>query len=362
MRCRFLAAVAALTIAFAVEAQQPTENGITGTLAIDYQTRVKTDDAGLPQSGVTDTYTLDLSVGTGTLMRGKIYATPTLFSKILGRQTQQGQLKYDVNLLVRNPNNFQQTLSVGKLAGIAPIDSAGVYRYDQGTLRVAIETTGKIEGFQSPFKGSASGKPPVNSSAWSAAAAKASSAITITKTAQGRTISLKVTDYDIMSMQGLVIGGGPTRSYPSATVNGEMVYDNDRGSWYFRNAGISYSLDGKEITDKLGGSIRWVEDPERATNGKGEYQFDVRLNAPDQQGAEAAAFAAADSESDFFSAPDASLQSLTGTAKYRDSMAGETVTNSQVAIDLLGHNLTQQQRLVLAKLIWLVSVIPMNAE
>jgi hypothetical protein len=56
------------------------------------------------------------------------------------------------------------------------------------------------------------------------------------------------------------------------------------------------------------------------------------------------------------------MPSLTGTAKYVDRFRGETVTSSAVTIDLTGNNLNKPQVVNAFKLIWLVSVVPVNSE
>ena len=352
-------ALAALTLIAASASAQPNDR-ITGTLSIDYQTRVRAGDDGTPEAGVKDAYDVNLNVGNKTLMHGSIQYTPTILSKIVGRETQQGQVYYNLAFEVMNPVNATEHRQVGKLVGAVPVDKNGVYLYDSGTLRVAIDAIGKIDAFESKFRGRAAGKPPRDDSALGRARKQA---LTVYKQVNGKTVALQVTDYDQMAMTNLVLAAGPTQGYPETTVNGDMIYDYDRDAWYFKNASMTYALDGKSTTDKLSGSIRWVESPNRAQNGEGQYEFDVRVNAPDaQKNSEAAAFASAGDESEFFAAPDTTAQSLTGVAKYKDTMSGEDVVSSRVAIDLSGNNLTQQQRLALTKLIWLVSVVPMNAE
>jgi hypothetical protein len=184
---------------------------------------------------------------------------------------------------------------------------------------------------------------------------------TLKRQVQGKTISLVVTDYDKMTFNGLVLPAGPVQAYPEAQVGGEMIYDYERNVWYFNGVTLTYQSEGKTVTDKIGGNIKWVESPQRKANGEGQYDFDIRVNEPEEKGTEAAAFQPSTDESAFF-AVDTSLASLTGTAKYKDTMRGETVTQSEVAIDLTGNKLNKPQMLNLAKLVWMVCVVPMNAE
>ncbi|MCL5282205.1 MAG: hypothetical protein M1376_20135 [Planctomycetes bacterium] len=184
---------------------------------------------------------------------------------------------------------------------------------------------------------------------------------TLTRQVKGKTVSLIVKDYDIMTLRGLVLAAGPVRTYPETTVNGEMMYDYERSAWYFRGLTMTYQAEGKTVTDKITGNIKWVESPQRKTNGQGQYEFDVRCNEPEATSSEAAVFQKADDEAAFF-ATDTSMPSLTGTARYVDRFRGETVTSSAVTIDLTGNNLNKPQVVNAFKLIWLVSVVPVNSE
>ncbi len=331
---------------------------VKGKLDIAYNTRIHLDEAGKPLEGVRDSYTYDLVVVDTLLFQGAIRHQPTLFSSVLGRETQAALLNYDMTISVRNPKNIAQVKAIGKLTGTAPIDKKGVYRYTDGTLRMAIDAAGQAAGFESQFRGLAEGKAPVNDSTL---ARTKKQAVTLTKNIRGKTTKIVVSDYDIMKFNGLVLASGPAKVYPEATVNGDFMYDYERSAWYFRDIKISYNLDGKEVTDKLTGHIKWIEDPKRDTNGEGQYEFDVRVNEPEVGTSEAAAFEPADDEAAFF-AVDNTLAALIGTAKYKDEIKNEVVQSSKVVIDLTGNNLSKAQVVNLTKLLWFVSVVPMNAE
>ena len=323
-------------------------NAVKGTLSIDFKSRTQLDESGNPQKGVKDIYILDLQVTDTLGFQGTIEHLPMA-----------GTLMYNLNLLVANPANPVQRVAIGKLIGGVPIDKKGVYNYDNGSLRIAVDARGKAAGFESRFRGSAAGKPPKSSGL---VARIKKQATTLIRQVKGKTVKLVVTDYDIMACNGLVLAAGPVKTYPETIVNGEMLYDYERSAWYFRGLTMTYMKpDGKTITDKLTGNIKWVESPQRKTNGEGEYQFDVRFNEPEQQAGEAAVFQPVDDEAAFF-AVDNTLSSLKGTAKYKDQMRGETVASSAVTIDLVGNKLTKQQIVNATKLIWLVSVVPMNSE
>lgn len=347
--------VAALALALPALAA---DNTIKGKLDIQFNSRVQVDNAGNPTLGVKDVYTFDVTAVDTLGFQGTIQALPTVLSSRLGSERQKAALNYNLSLLVANPANLSQKKAVGKLVGEVQIDKQGVYHFDQGTLRIAVDAMGKATGFESAFRGTAVGKPPKNASL---AEKVKKQAQTISRQVKGKTVSLVVKDYDIMTLQGLVLAAGPVRSYPETTVNGEMMYDYERSAWYFRNLTMTYQLDGKTVTDKVTGNIKWVESPQRKTNGQGQYEFDVRFNEPEQTSNESAVFAKADDEAAFF-ATDTSLPSLTGTAKYVDRFRGETVTSSAVTIDLVGNNLNKTQVVNAFKLIWLVDVVPVNSE
>jgi hypothetical protein len=354
-----MALFAVAMVAMSALAQQP--NKVTGTIGIVYSTRTQLDNSGSPLPDVKDVYTLDLSVTDTLIFGGKIEYLPTILGGLIGSEKQAGKLGYDIQLSVRNPANLSQIKGVGKFIGAVPLDKNGVYQYGNGNLRIAIESAGTASQSQSSFRGQAAGKPPKDSSMLAKATKEA---VSITRKVGGKDVKILVTDYDKMSFNGLVLAAGPAISaYPETTVNGEMLYDYERDVWFFRNVVMSYQINGKSEVDKLSGNIKWIESPNRATNGEGEYQFDVRVDEPAvDAGAEAAFFASAGDESSFF-AEDLSLPALVGTAKYKDTIGSdETVTASQVTIDLTGNNLNKAQIVNLTKLIWLVSVVPMNAE
>lgn len=351
-----LVALFSMTSRGAQPANQPF---IKGTIDISFKTRVDVDDKGNPNPGVTNLYKLNLNVANSSVFQGDIVHTPTLFSSIIGREVQRGKLEYRLGLSVLDPSNPARSKPVGSLTGTVPIDGKGVYRYSDGTLRVGVDATGRAQGFEKKFTGLAVGKPPKNDSALSKAKKQA---LQIQRTVGGKTITVAVRDYDKMVFNGLVLAAGPAAStFPDAQVNGEMVYDYERLVWYFTGVSISYTIDGKSNTDKLTGNIRWVESPQRKTNGEGEYVFDVRVNEPEVKSDEAAVFATASDESAFFES-DPRLSALTGTMKYKDTLSGDTVTQSVVAVDLVGSQLTRPQVMNLCKLILLVGIVPVNDE
>ena len=76
----------------------------------------------------------------------------------------------------------------------------------------------------------------------------------------------------------IVLAKGPAGIYPRTTVNGNLDYDYETGNWYTNGIRFRYNLNGKDVEDVVTGSIKWIEDPNRATNGKGHYEFNLRFN------------------------------------------------------------------------------------
>jgi hypothetical protein len=163
-----------------------------------------------------------------------------------------------------------------------------------------------------------------------------------------------------MTFNQYTLAAGPVQSYQPVLVNGEMLYDYDKFTWFFNNVTVQYAVSGNIKIDRLSGNIRWVESPQRKTNGEGEYQFDLRVNEPPPN--EATAFTTQTSDENAFFESDNSIPALVGTMKYKDTLRGEDTMASTVTIDLVGNNLTKQQTMVLCKLIIFSTVVPMNAD
>ena len=332
---------------------------IKGALNINFDTVAQTVNNGKPAPGVTDRYTFDLNVSNSVVYHGKIVRLPLIPGSVFGT-AQEGNLTFDVDCSVVNPRNPAQTKNIGKLSGLVPVDKNNVYRFSDGTVGINTFSIGMAVGINSKFSGLALGKPPANTGAL---AKLKKQVINITRSVHGQTVTIPVTNYDRMDFQSLVLAGGPVQIYPEVTVNGSMLYDYDRNAWHFQGVNCAYFVGGRQFQDTLTGDIRWIEDPNRSTNGNGEYDFDVRVNEPPPS--EAAAFSAPTSESDFF-ATDDSVMGLTGTMKYHDTIVGDykddNVTVSAVQIDLTGNKLTKQQVMYLCKLLLFSAVVPMNSE
>lgn len=325
-------------------AQSSNASFIKGDLNIRYNTR------GMEKArvGVEDIYTLNINMSNSALFRGTINHKPTIKS-LIGKDA-QGGLTYAIELDVVNPNNPVQTRNVGRLYGFVPIDSQNIYRFTDGEVKAAIFPIGNAKGFESKFSGLAAGKPPAESQSLLSAIKK--EALSLTKSVNGKAVSVSITKYDKMEFSNHVLVAGPVQIYPEVSVNGPLIYDYNRMAWHLDGILVTYNFDGKQIQDKITGNIRWIPNAN-------EYQFDVRVNEPSPN--EAAVFAGPSDESAFFSTDNA-IPSLTGSMKYKDSKSGDIVMASSVTIDLTGNKLTKQQMMYLCKLFFLSSIVPLNAE
>ena len=344
-----------LANAFSVSAQTNSPLLIKGNMDIKYNSRMTPS----PTKGTKDVYTLNVNMANSALFRGTITDQPQIIEGMFSKNIVQARkLDYDIACDVVNPKNPTQTKNVGRMYGVVPIASDGTYRYDSGTLTVDILPMGNAGGFSSKFSGIAVGKPMGRPSNWLEKLQR--DAVNITRSVNGKTMTVTLNKYDKMEFRQFVIGAGPVQIYQPVTVNGDILYDYNKNCWFFNNVTVQYADNGLVKIDRLTGTIRWVESPARKQNGEGEYQFDIRVNEPPPS-ADAAFTTKVSDESAFFET-DTAVPALTGTMKYKDTLRGETTMASQVAIDLSGNNINKQQAMVLCKMIILSSVVPMNSD
>ncbi len=365
---------ATAVVAFAgsvVVAQDAKDNTITkdgiiaGTMDIDFQTRTNMDTTGglkanSPALGAKDTYKFTLQVAETTEFSGTITRQPNLYSKIIASKKQEALVTYSIDLAVLNPKDLKQKKVVGKWAGTMPIDTAtGAYNLAGGTakespLRIAIDAVGRAPAFVDRFAGRLVGK---------AEKKEGLAQYTYKRVIGNKTTQIVVKKSDPMRFEGVVLAKGPAETYPSTTVNGRLDYDYETGNWFTDGIRMSYNMDGTDVTDVVTGSIKWVEDPDRKTNGKGYYEFNLRFNEEKYKkgGGEAAAFEKMSDEDAFF-AVDNTVPCLTGRISYVDTLAGsDAPSQSKVTYSLNANKLTKQQIMSFMKL-WLVAVGPTNDE
>jgi len=360
---RLLLTLVALTAAAAPlqaqELEKITQPGaINGTVNITFNTRTRLGDAGKPQAGAKDTYEISLTVAKTTEFKGKVERLPQLTSSVLGRVEQPGQLFYALDLGVINPVNMAQKKTVGKWVGTVPISADGQYSLDgssESKHRISVDAIGKAPAFTDNFGGRLYGKGK-----------KTQGVMSYVRQLQGKEVKLEVKNADPMKFENVALAMGPSQNYPKTTVTGNLDYDYETGNWLTNGIRFHYSLNGKEYDDTVTGSIKWVEDPNRATNGKGQYEFNLRWNeaAAKPASTEADAFQGATDEEAFFTV-DNTVPSLTGTVKYDDTMAtvnGEqSCTASKISYQLDANQLTKQQIMNFVKL-WLIGIGPTNDE
>jgi hypothetical protein len=344
--------------------EQMTEDEvISGTMKIEFGTRTNLDTsgdlkAGSAAIGAQDKYTFQFNVAKTTQYSGTINRQPKLYSSILGREKQAGRIQYAVDIAVLNPRDLNQKRNVGKWVGEVPVDpTTGAFQLGTGDspLRIVVDTIGAARGFQDRFAGKLVGK---------AEKKEGLAARTYKRVVGGKTVERTVTRSDPMTFDNIELAKGPAEIYPRTIVSGRLDYDYETGNWYTDGIRFKYTLEGKTYEDVVTGSIKWVEDPARATNGKGHYEFNLRFNEDKDKKptGEDAAFQTMSAEEAFF-AVDNSVPSLTGRIEYTDSFisGGTTPRSSEVVYRLNANRLTKQQVVNFFKL-WLIAVGPTNDE
>jgi len=376
MRSGFLAATAALLLVagpalaaedFSTPVDQ--KDAIKGSMQIDFGTRTNlAGDGKSPAPGAADVYKTNLEVMNSVVFQGVIKRQPWLPTKILGRTAQDGFLDYDLKLVLRNPKNPSQMVTLGKWVGAMNLDGNGKYFLGQapegkGAMRIATDAVGKIAGFTANFGGEIQGRVPEQAGLWGLAD-RASKKIdkTYVRMVGGKAIKQVVSGADPMTFLQVDLAQGPLGQYPQTKFNGSIDYDSENSNWYI-DATASYSLAGSAVNDHYTGTIRWSEDPARSTNGKGQYEVNVRLN--EKPAGEADAFTANDAttEDAFFSA-DTGVPGFTGTIAYVDRFepgSDEETIASDVAYNVNANQASKIQTMNFAKILMLV-VGPFNDD
>jgi len=342
------------------------EDVIAGTMNIDFRTRTNLDSSGdlksgSPALGATDIYKFQLNVAKTTEYQGQIERQPKLFSSVLGRTKQNANLTYNSKILVLNPKDLKQKKAVGAWVGTVPVDpNTGAYdlaggKAQESPLRIAVDTAGTAQGFTDSFAGKMFGKAEKKESL---------AAYTYKRVVAGKQVSVTVKKSDPMRFERVELAKGPAAVYPRTTVDGRLDYDYETGNWYTDGIKFKYAVDGKDYEDLVTGTIKWVEDADRATNGKGYYEFNLRFNEEKNKTptSEGAAFEKMSDEDAFF-AVDNSIPCLTGKVEYVDTFipGGTTPSASKVTYHLGANKLTKQQIVNFFKL-WMVCVGPTNDE
>jgi hypothetical protein len=349
-------------------ADELTENDIiSGTMNITFKTRTSRDKSGKfadgsPTLGVKDEYKINMRVAKTTEFSGTVLRQPKVKVKLIGTEAQAAMLQYDLAMSVLNPKDLNQKKTVGKWVGIAPMGANNTFNFagsKENDLRIVIDTMGNAQGFTDKFGGALVGKQD-KAENWQ----DKLTSYTFERVIGTKKVKLEAKKVDPVQFKDVELAKGPSSIYPHATVNGRMDFDYQTGNWYINSLRFKYNVDGKDVEDAVSGTIKWVEDPQRATNGKGKYDFNVRFNEDKfaAQTSEADAFGNMNDEEAFF-AVDNRVPALMGQVDYLDTMVAgsEAPTASQITYKLNANKLTKQQVMNFFKL-WMLAIGPINDE
>ncbi|MFG1376624.1 hypothetical protein [Xanthobacter autotrophicus] len=323
---------------------------LTGAMTVDYNSRSTRSTSG------TDLYEIsDLTVADLMILRGSVQRTP-------GKS-----LVYSVKFDVVNPSNPSQIArEVAILRGDLQIDSNGRYIPDAGRLRIDV-----VKGNQttSAFGGSIQGR---NVARWWEVGeqfrkAQKEATKIYSRVVDGKTVSIQVKNPDPLRFERTQLAAGPFSFLPETRVSGNLDYDYELGNWLTDANGVSfsYAVADRSFTDRVSGSIRYVEEngtfSDKAGKKKpytGYYEYNLRWNeqsANNDQSFFDAGAAQAQSDA-FFSSADQSKPGLYGRVYYNDSedacrrVKGEDgkdtcvgPTRSEVTWDLKAEKLTYAQ-------------------
>lgn len=347
-----------------------TPGAIKGTMDIKFGTRTAEDTTGRapkgsPAIGAVDTYATNIEIANSIIFQGNIERRPWMPTSVLGRTLQEGYLSYDLKASLRNPNNPSQTAVLGSWIGAMLLDGNGKYTLasppeGKGRLRVATNAVGNIAGFTSNFAGDLQGRLPPQAGLWGVAdRASRQATKTYTRYVNGQTLAITVKGADPLSFNGVTLAQGPLAAYPETRVSGSIDYDPEEGNWYVDIA-ATYSVAGNAMRDRYSGTIRWVEDPARKTNGKGVYTINVRVNEKPTTEADAFKGAGGSAEEAFF-ASDNTVPGFAGTVSYQDTFERDKVIASKVAYAVDANQVSKIQTMNFAKVL-LLMVGPFNDE
>jgi len=349
--------------AFAVSAQAPAPavqpTTVQGTVNINFNSH---STPGV--KGVKDVYSMNINVNKSILYHGTITDTPQIIEGWLSKAiTQNRSVEYDMACDVANPHIPYNVRNIGQLKGVVPISPDGVYQYDQGSLEMTVLNGGVNS---SKFTGNIQGKPLSRPANWMDTLKSSCSEVSITRNVGGKNLTVKLSRYDKMVYQNTTLCSGPGTAYSDVKVTGEMLFDYDKNCWFFNGVTLQYNVYNKvtksyEVKiDRVTGTIRWVQDAAYASNGKSEYDFDVRVNEPPPS--ENGAFEAPSDDTSEFFATDSTLSALGGTMKFTDAVKGGSTLSSAGVVDLKGNNITMQQTLSLTKLLVFSAAVPMFGD
>jgi hypothetical protein len=337
---------------------------IKGTMDITFGTRTQLDQTGkAPRAGAVDVYTVNLEVGNAVQFQGRVERRPWLPTSVLGTTLQEGYISYDLNSIIRNPANPTQTAIAGRWIGAMSLDGTGKYSLvqspaDKGRIRLLTNAVGTTPAATTNFNGEIFGRKPPQAGLWGLAD-RATTEVTKTygRYVNGVVVAHTVKGADPVRFNNVALAAGPVSVYPETIVSGSIDYDAEEGNWYL-DVTASYASGGATMRDRYSGSISWTEDPNRRSNGKGAYTFNVRVN--EKPVSEADLFRVQDAFAAFF-ATDNQVPGFTGTISYVDTFRGDTVTASKATYAVDGNQVSRIQAMNLAKILMLM-IGPFNDE
>jgi len=320
---------------------------LTGSIIADYNSRSIRSSSGVDVYDITGLDVADLMILKGTVQR-----------------TPGKSLTYSVKFDVLNPNNPSQIArEVAILRGDLAIDNSGRYTPDAGRLRIDV-----VKGNQtsSPFGGAIQGR---NITRWWEVGerfkqAQKEATKVYSRYVDGKVVSIQVKNPDPLRFERTQLAAGPFSFLPEARVSGNLDYDYELGNWLTdANAlAFTYTVADRSITDRVSGSIRFVEENGTFTDKAGKkkpytgyYEYNLRWN--EQPVADQGFFDGGSAQSDaFFSAADQSKPGLYGRVYYNDSEDGckrtkkddgkeacVGPTRSEITYDLKAEKLTYAQ-------------------
>lgn len=323
---------------------------LTGTITVDYNSRSERSQSK------EDVYEIgELAVADLMIMRGTI------------TRVADTSVAYSVKFDVVNPQNPSQIArEVAILRGEVKIDSNGRYNPEAGNLRIDI-----VKGNQATnrFSGSIQGRAVTR---WWDVAKRLQQAgkeavKAYSRVVDGKVITVQVKNPDPLRFERLGLAAGPFSFLVESRVSGILDYDYELGNWLTDQNGVTftYNIGEKVYSDKVIGSIRYVEEAGEFTDTKGKkrkytsyYDYNLRVNEPPVN-KDNAFFGGDTSQADsdaFFSSSDTTKPGLYGRVYYNDSDAAckqvkddkgslkcVGPTRSEITYDLKGVGLNYQQ-------------------
>lgn len=289
---------------------------VTGHMTIDFNSRSVRNSNGLDMYAIEALTVADLMAYSGSAQRKP-----------------EDTITYSLKIDVNNPANPSQVAKeVAILRGETPIDEGGRYQPESGNLRLDI-----VKGQQSSgkFDGVIQGREVTRWWELGEQISRASKAADklYSRTVNGKVVTIQVKNPDPLSFQGLVLAPGPLSFLPQTRVSGNLDYDYELGNWLTDNNGISfqYAIGNQAYTDKVTGSIRYVEEEGSFNDAKGQsrnytgyYDYNLRFNEPVVK-PEETFFGGENNDADveaFFGTVEQNQAGLYGRVYYLDSEDG----------------------------------------